>query len=87
MICCHDRADPERLKHTAPGLQPQSPKNTAEEKEKRMKQSISYQTIFGACVMNLYKKEQDKRSREQKNEAKNKEKELFEMIDDYVEQA
>lgn len=52
-----------------------------------MKQSISYQTIFGSCVMNLYKKEQDKRSREQKNEAKNKEKELFEMIDDYVEQA
>ena len=52
-----------------------------------MKQSIRYQTIFGACVMNLYKKEQDKRSREQKNEAKNREKELFEMIDDYVEQA
>lgn len=52
-----------------------------------MKQSISYQTIFGACVMNLYKNEQDKRSREQKNEAKNREKELFEMIDDYVEQA
>lgn len=88
MICCHDRADPERQKHTQPRVCSISRlKNTAEEKEKRMKQSISYQTIFGACVMNLYKKEQDKRSREQKNEAKNKEKELFEMIDDYVEQA
>lgn len=50
-----------------------------------MQQSINYKTIFGACVMNLNK--QDRRSSEQKKAAKRRETELFQMIDDYVEQA
>lgn len=52
-----------------------------------MQQTICFETIFGACVMNLYKKENDKRTKEQKNAAQRKERELFQMIDDYVEQA
>ena len=52
-----------------------------------MQQTISYETIFGACVMNLFKKENDQRTNEQKNAAQRREKELFQMIDDYVEQA
>lgn len=52
-----------------------------------MQQSISYKTIFGACVMNLYKKENDRRTSEQRCAARQREKELFQMVDDYVEQA
>ena len=50
-------------------------------------QGISYKIIFGTCIMNLYKKERDRRSSEQKNAAQRREKELFQMVDDYVEQA
>lgn len=52
-----------------------------------MQNTICFETIFGACVMNLYKKENDKRTKEQKNAAQHREEELFQMIDDYVEQA
>lgn len=48
---------------------------------------IDYKTIFGSYVMNLYKKEKDRRTSEQKKVAQRHEKELFQMIDDYVEQA
>lgn len=52
-----------------------------------MQQNISYKTIFGACVMNLCRKENDRRTSEQRRAAQRREAELFQMVDDYVEQA
>jgi hypothetical protein len=50
-----------------------------------MQQAIDYSTLFGRVVMQINKMEDQKRRKE---EAKHeKETDLFEMIDDYIEQA
>ncbi len=57
-------------------------------KERRfMQNTISYKTIFGSVVMQLNQKENERRNKEKRKKIIKKEKELFEMIDDYIEQA
>lgn len=52
-----------------------------------MQNAISYKTIFGSVVMQLNQKENERRNKEKRKKMIKKEKELFEMIDDYIEQA
>lgn len=52
-----------------------------------MQNTISYKTIFGSIVMQLNQKENERRNKEKRKKIIKEEKELFEMIDDYIEQA
>ncbi len=52
-----------------------------------MQKSINYKTLFGPCIMNQYRKQENERYSEKHKIEKLREKELFQIIDDYIEQA
>lgn len=52
-----------------------------------MYKNIDYRTLFGPCIMNQYRKQRDERRGDGYRDRKLREKELFQMVDDYIEQA